>query len=245
MNIQLEIKQFNAEYCPFYIVDHDNGKFSLCLAFSFLKGQYEDYGQEAFNAYAEEMGEPIVDQYGMYTHGNGYEWEATFKQAFESDPNIGQIKFDCEAGGFFCYSKNLSVLKDFGSRFKTLVEDTGKFTQVVSVGLKAAEKQREEFAKIEFKIMGRLVMNPEAHFSIRTAQGDVQLTPIVIKGLLDGTIDTILVGDQQVKAEEFLMQDAYHMQRDLFSRNTYQLITNEAEMLQEQKTQNNQQMGGM
>jgi hypothetical protein len=41
------------------------------------------------------------------------------------------------------------------------------------------------------------------------------------------------------------MQDAYHMQRDLFNRNTYQLITNEAEMLQEQKTQNNQQMGGM
>ena len=88
-------------------------------------------------------------------------------------------------------------------------------------------------------------MNPEANFSIRTAQGDVQLTPNVIKGLLDGTIDTILVGDQQVKAEEFLMQDAYHMQRDLFDRNTYQLITNEAEMLQEQKTQNNQQMGGM
>ena len=93
--------------------------------------------------------------------------------------------------------------------------------------------------------MGRLVMNPEAYFSIRTAQGDVQLTPIVIKGLLDGTIDTILVGDQQVKAEEFLMQDAYHMQRDLFNRNTYQLITNEAEMLQEQQIQNNQQMGGM
>lgn len=245
MNVQKEIKQFNAENCPFYIVDHDNGEFSLCLAASFLKGPYADYGQEAFNAYAIEMGEPVADKYGMYTHGNGYEWEAAFKKAFESDPNIGQIKFDCEAGGFFCYTNNLSVLKDFGSRFKMLVEDTPRFTKVVSEGLKAAERQREEFAKIEFKILGRLVQHPDSNFSIRTAQGDVQLTPDIIKGLLDGSTDTLLVGGVQIKAEEFLMQDAYHIQRDLFNRNSYQLITNEAEALQEHQTQDNQQMGGM
>lgn len=226
-------------------MDHDNGEFSLCLAVSFLKGPYADYGQEAFNAYAEEMGEPVADKYGMYTHGNGYEWEAAFKKAFESDPNIGQIKFDCEAGGFFCYTNNLSALKDFGSRFKTLVEDTGKFTQVVSEGIKAAEKQREEFAKIEFKIKGWLIQHPDSNFTIRTAQGDVRLTPDSIRGLLDGSTDTLLVGGGQIKAEEFLMQDAYHIQRDLFGRNAYQLITNEAEELQEQEQMNNQQIGGM
>lgn len=249
MNIQKEIKQFNDKNRPFYIVDHDNGEFSLCLPFSFLQGQYEDYGQAAFNAYAEEMGEPVADQYGLYSHGNGYEWEIAFKKAFEHDPNIGQIKFDCEAGGFFCYAGNLAVLKDLGSRFKALVEDTPQFTKVVSEGLKADEKQREEFAKIEFKILGRLVRYPDANFTIRTVQGDVQLTPDIIKGLLDGSVETILVGGQHINAEEFLMQDAYHIQRDLFDRNAYQLITNEAEAMLEQQaeaeSQSMQQIGGM
>lgn len=245
MRVYKEIKEFNAANCPFYIVDHENGEFSLCLPSSFLGGQYVDYGQEAFNAYAEEMGEPVTDKYGLYTHGNGYEWEAVFKKAFENDPQISQIRFDCEAGGFFCCCRSLSVLKDFGSRFKALVEDTAEFTKVVSEGLKAEQVQREEFERIEFTIKGRLVMNPDANFSIRTAQGDVRLTPEVIKGLLDGTVDTILVGGKPVKAEEFMMQDAHHIQRDLFARNTFQLITDEAEAMIEQQIQDNHQMGGM
>lgn len=229
MNIQKEIEQFNGENRPFYIVAHDNGTFSLCLSLSLLRDQYEDYGQAAFNAYAEEMGEPVMDSYGLYTHGNGYEWEAVFRKAFEKDPNLGQIRFDCEAGGFFCSTKNLFVLKDLGSRFKALAEDTGKFTQIVSEGIQAREKQRQEFAEVEYKIKGRLMRHPDASFLIRTVWGDVRLTPDNIRGLLDGSTDTILVGGQHIQAREFLMQDAYCIQPDLFHRNTYQVITNDAQ----------------
>lgn len=244
MNTAKEIKQFNGENRPFYIVDHENGEYSLCLPLSFF-GPYEDYGQAAFNAYAVEVGDPVVEPNGLYSHGSGYEWEAAFRKAFESDPNIGQIRYDCEAGGFFCYTKNLPVLMDFGSRFKALVEDTERFTQVVSEGIKAQERQREEFAKIEYKIKGRLMTRPDASFTIRTVQGDVQLTPEITKGLLDGSISTVTVGGRQMNAEEFLMQDACNIQRDLFNRDTYQVITNEAEAIMEQRRNDVQQMGGM
>lgn len=246
MDIQKAIREFDEACRPFYLVDHENGTFSLCLAFTFLE---EDYGQEAFNAYSREIGAPVKDNFGYYSHGNGYEWEAAFKEAFKSDPNIEKVKFDCEAGGFFCYCNDLFLLMNYGSRFKALVDDQEAFTKVVSNGIKAYEKQRDEFAKIEFKILGRLTRNPESNFMIRTVQGDVRLTPGDIKGLLDGSVDTILVGGHHIKAEDFLMQDAYHIQPDLFDRNTYQLITNEAKELQEhqsededQSFQNTQQM---
>ena len=34
MDIKQRINKFNTENRPFYIVDHENGKYSLCLAFS-------------------------------------------------------------------------------------------------------------------------------------------------------------------------------------------------------------------
>lgn len=108
---------------PFYIVAHDDGTFSLCLPFTFFDGEYADYGQEAFNLYAAERGDPIMEQ-GLYTHGSGYEWETAFRQAFAGDPNIGRVLFDCEAGGFFCGCDDLSIMEDFGRRFKEICEDT-------------------------------------------------------------------------------------------------------------------------
>lgn len=47
--------------------------------------------------------------------------------------------------------------------------------------------------------------------------------------------------DDGIKAEDFLMQDAYHIQPDLFDRNTYQLITNEAKELQEHQSEDEDQ----
>ena len=101
MNVKERIEAFNEENRPFYIVDHDDGKFSLCLPLGFISGEYEDFGQKAFDAYALEIGEPAVDSRGFQTHGNGYEWEAAFCQAFEGDPNLRRFAFDCESSGFF------------------------------------------------------------------------------------------------------------------------------------------------
>lgn len=70
MSIEQRIKAFNRANPPFYLVEHDDGTFSLCLAFSFLRGKYAGFGQDAFNQYAKQIGEPVKED-GFYTHGNG------------------------------------------------------------------------------------------------------------------------------------------------------------------------------
>lgn len=91
MDIKQRINRFNTENRPFYIVDHGNGRYSLCLAFSSLEGEYKGFGQDAFNRYAQESGEPVMDSRGMFTHGSGYEWQTVFEKCFEDDPKIGRI----------------------------------------------------------------------------------------------------------------------------------------------------------
>ncbi len=93
-----------------------------------MSDEYYPYCQDAFDAYATEIGEPAYSRNGLKTHGNGYEWEAAFREAFKDDPNLSKILFDCEAGGFFCYADDLSLIEDFGSRFKEICEDTEAFT---------------------------------------------------------------------------------------------------------------------
>ncbi len=132
------INKFNRENAPFYIVDHENGKYSLCLAFSFLEGEYEHFGQDAFDRYALEIGDPVMDDLGLFTHGNGYEWQTVFEKVFEGDPEGGRIQYDCEAGGFFCYAESLPLLEDLGSRFRAVCMDGEKFAEIVSMALKEA-----------------------------------------------------------------------------------------------------------
>ena len=72
MDIKQQIKKFDAENKPFYMVYHGDGEYSLCLPLSLLKGEYNDFGQEAFNQYAIWAGESVTDG-RFYTHGDGYE----------------------------------------------------------------------------------------------------------------------------------------------------------------------------
>ena len=102
IEIKQRIKNFNQENAPFYIVDHDNGEFSLCLPLDLLSEEYDQYCQDAFDVYAAEIGESAYSENGLKTHGSGYEWEAAFCETFKEEPNIKNILFDSEAGGFFC-----------------------------------------------------------------------------------------------------------------------------------------------
>lgn len=138
MDIEQRIKIFNRDNAPFYIVDHENGKYSLCLAFYFLDGKYKDFGQDAFKRYALEIGEPVMNDLGLFTHGNGYEWQTVFEKVFERDPEGVRIQYDCEAGGFFCYAESLPLLEDFGTRFRAVCMDGEKFAEFVSMALKEA-----------------------------------------------------------------------------------------------------------
>lgn len=241
MTIKEQIKEFNQQNAPFYVVNHDNGDFSLCLAFSFLKGDLADYGQYAFDAYAREIGEPTRDKQGFCTHGAGYEWDSVFKEAFKDDPNLGQIHFDSEAGGFFCNSTNLSVLMDFGTRFKAIIDEPEEFTKIVSDGLKAENQRQEAYDAIQYKIKGRISDYSDFNFMIRTVQGDISLTPGDIQDLLNGDVEDIRIGDETIRAKDFLMQDAFRMQADLFHPDTYQLITDAAFELQQHQAQLDEQ----
>lgn len=138
MDIKQRINRFNTENRPFYIVDHENSRYSLCLAFSFLEGEYKGFGQDAFNRYALGNNEPVTDKTGLFTHGSGYEWQEVFVKAFEDNPGIGRIQCDCEAGAFFCYAESLSLLEDFGARLRAICMDREKFAGLVSTALKEA-----------------------------------------------------------------------------------------------------------
>ena len=63
---------------------------------------------------------------------------------FEKTPNISKIRFDCEAGGFFCYSRDLSVLEDLGNQFRKICLDKNGFAELVCTALEEAVIQDEE-----------------------------------------------------------------------------------------------------
>ena len=48
MENERRIKEFNRENRPFYIVDHDDGTFSLCLPLDLLNGQYAEGREKMF-----------------------------------------------------------------------------------------------------------------------------------------------------------------------------------------------------
>ena len=79
-----KIRAFNESNAPFYLVDHKD-EVSLCCVFHPMPDSVFSLGQEAFNRYAERIGDPVKDEYGLFTHGSGYEWEYVFRKAFEKD----------------------------------------------------------------------------------------------------------------------------------------------------------------
>ena len=76
------LEEFNKRLEPFELYQCGNGKYGLSLPFSFLQEPYENYGQAAFNRFAEEHGEEAKNSFGLYTHGSGYEWEKVFRPPF-------------------------------------------------------------------------------------------------------------------------------------------------------------------
>ena len=139
MNAERRIKEFNHENAPFYIVNHGDF-FSLCLLLGSIGQGNPEYGQYAFDAYAESVGKPVKKD-GWYTYGDGYDWECTFKKAFENDTDLSKLDFDCESSGFFVYCADLSTLESLGSRFKALCEDTDYFKRIVTAAMSEADRK--------------------------------------------------------------------------------------------------------
>lgn len=221
-NIDKRIEELNKDLDPFYLVSHDDGMYSLCL---YINGLKDDYGQAAFDAYAKEIGEPIRDEQGFYSYGSGYDWEAAFREAFKDDPNLKRIRFDCEAGGFFCDGFDLEMMADFGKRFKELCEDTERFIPIVSEGIRQEKYRQAEAERVSHTVRGHILQHPFAKFEIQTQQGNFKLKAGKGKKLLDGTLTgvTSKAGGVELTADEFLDQTVTASQRDLFDDNSYKL----------------------
>ncbi len=216
MNTEKQIENFNNANAPFYVVAHDDGRFSLCLPIALLSDEYYPYCQTAFDNYAKEIGDEMCDERGLKTHGNGYEWDAAFREAFADEPNIGRIIFDSEAGGFFCNCDDLQILTGFGSRFKKICENTEVFTKTIAEGIKNADEREAEQERFAKTVRGQLMRHPECSFDIMTADGRVQLTPEDIKAMLSGEKQDIRIDGVIYAAYELLDMEVVDMQADLF-----------------------------
>lgn len=242
-SIKDRIQAFNDENAPFYIVDHEDGQYSLCLCFMYTDG---DYCQEPFDRYAREIGDKPRDARGFYTHGNGYEWESAFKKAFESDEKLNTLYFDSESDGFYCYCRDLSTLEDFGRRFKVICEDTEKFTPIVSVGIKETEikeaEKRRLMETVRGQIQEKLKRNPLVSFDIRTPNDRFYVEASTGKRLLDGILQSVESDSgTEMSANEFLDMKVTAIQKDLFSDELYRMT---AEVEQEEILSPTMKMGG-
>lgn len=225
METQRRINEFNHENKPFYIVDHEDGLYSLCLPFTFFEDEYAEYCQTAFDNYARSIGDPVDTPLGLKTHGNGYEWEAAFRQTFISDPNIKRVHFDCEAGGFFCMCDDLDIIEDFGIRFKEVCEDTERFTNIIAEGIQKAEEWEKEQEQLMKTVRGHLMKHPNSIFEIKTPDGHIRLGPERINGLLSGEINQIQIDGCYYAAYELLDQEVTASQVDIFDGDTIRMVT--------------------
>lgn len=229
MTIKERIKRFGKENYPFYLVDHDDGTYSLCLVRAFLKGEDADYGQYAFDAYAEEIGEAAVSPRGLYTHGDGYEWGYVFMKAFRKEPDFWKINLDCESGGFFCYTADLNLLEDYGKRFRLIIEDKEAFIRLVSEALKEEHLFREEEERISHQVRGFIMRHPRSDVDMLTPHGRFLMTAEVGKSLLNGRLNEIRIVETVMSAEEFLSMKVTAAREDLIEAGYYQMKTEPAE----------------
>ena len=227
MQIIERIEAFNKESKPFYIVNHSDGKFSLCLPLDMLPEEYYPYCQEAFDAYAEEIGASKLQLSGGNRFGDGYDWQAAFTQAFAGDPDMEKISFDCEASGFFCGCDDLDMLEQYGAKFREICTDTARFTPIVSQGIRSMEQRMKEQDRLMKTVRGQLMGKPKAVFHIMTPDGTVTLHPADTKELLDGTRTTIDIDGVHYAAFELLDQKVAASQTDLFNDNCIRMKTEE------------------
>ena len=136
------VAEFNTANAPFRLMDFEDGHYSLSLNISFLAPPYTNYGQQAFDAYAVQTGDP-VKRNDLFVRGSGYDWESVFQKVFENDPLLRKIEFDSEAGGFYCYSRDLAALEKLGSRFRELCQAPQKFQETVCAALKEADQRQQ------------------------------------------------------------------------------------------------------
>ncbi len=109
--------QINEELKPFYLVELEEGKFSICL-------KTANYKNDSFLKRKED---------GI--NGNGYDWEKIcilmLNYQFSSDFEIPFIEFDSEADMFCAISEDKDFLIDFFKKVKRISESDTKLEKLI------------------------------------------------------------------------------------------------------------------
>lgn len=187
MNTEQRIEKFNKENSPFYLVDHGK-EYSLCLLLGGTPTAAAEYGQYAFDHYAEVAGRPIEEN-GWLTYGDGYDWECVFKKAYENDPSFHKVYFDCESSGFFCISEDLSVLESFGKSFKGLCENHDEFIKLVESAMSEAEAEVQSGTSEQedyINVRKFIEQHPNNAFKMLTPMGYISVNSEQASKLLSG-----------------------------------------------------------
>ena len=220
MTVEQKIAKFSRENEPFYISDY-NGSYTLCH--NFFSQESIDFCQSAFDRYAKSVGDPLTTKYGLRTHGSGYEWEYAFRKAFENDPEIGQISYDSEGDGFYCYSRNLDLMIRLGEQFREICKDEDAFYTLLTKAIPEGERMTAESIHLGKTFKGFLMDNPDADIDVKTPMGRLHITPETGNQLLNGNITEVIGNGFKIAAQELLDMKTGKKNLDLFEDNHYQV----------------------
>lgn len=218
---QEKISEFNKNNKPFYLIDH-NDEISLCYVINPTPFETSWLCQKAFDRYAETIGDPVQEN-GLFTHGSGYEWEYAFRKLYEDDPNIGKLSFDSEAGGFFCYGRDVDMMADFGRRFREVCKDEAAFFELICKAIPEGEQMTAESIRLSKTFKGFLMSNPGTDVDLKTPQGRIHISAEMNEKLIDGTLTKVLGDGFYADAEELLNMKVKQKNRDIFDENHFQV----------------------
>lgn len=200
MNTQRIIEKFNKENSPFYLVNLGK-EYGLCLLHGGTPTAAAEFGQYAFDHYAESVGKP-VEENGWLTYGDGYDWERVFKKAFEDEPSLSKLNFDCESSGFFCDSKDLSVIESLGRRFKTMCENHDEFIKLVESAMSEAEAELQSGTSEQedyINVRRFIEQHPNSAFKMLTPMGYISLNSEQVSKMLSGEQVIAFFGAKRVE----------------------------------------------
>ena len=147
-----------------------------------------------------------------------------------------KISFDCESGGFFCYTAEFDLLENYGRRFKQLVEDKESFTSLVAEALKEEDVIRKEQEKLHNQVRGFLMRHRRSDIDMLTPYGRFLLTAKVGQKLLNGRLEEIRIGETVLSTDEFLSMTVTAAREDLIEPGYFQVKTESAKQEPEQNS---------
>lgn len=98
----------------------------------------------------------------------------------------------------------MSLLEDFGSRFKDICENTKRFTPIVSAGIKNMVAWEAEQERLMKTVRGQLLRNPTTVFEIMTPNGNIRIMPEDSRALLNGNQKFLSIDGVAYAADELL-----------------------------------------